>query len=65
MSWHRLSAEKTTFRKPSFIRVSCQSSSLLLLLEVCKNHYKRENISDDGSEQREDALFEFMPDRLD
>ena len=34
-----------------------QSSCLLLLLEVCKNHYKKENISAGGSEQRRDALF--------
>ena len=36
---------------------SCQSSCLLLSLEVCKNHYKKENISVGGSEQRRDALF--------
>ena len=36
---------------------SCQSSCLLLLLEVCKNHYRKENISVGGSEQRRDALF--------
>ena len=35
---------------------SCQSSCLLLLLEVCKNHYKKENISAGGSEQRADTL---------
>ena len=35
---------------------SCQSSCLLLLLEVCKNHYQREDISVSGSEQRSDAL---------
>ena len=29
----------------------------LLLLEVCKNHYKKENISVGGSEQRRDKLF--------
>ena len=33
------------------------SSCLLLLLEVCKNHYKKENISVGGSEQCRDALF--------
>ena len=36
---------------------SCQSSCLLLLLEVCKNHHIKENISIGGSEQRRDALF--------
>ena len=36
---------------------SCQSSCLLLLLEVCKNHYKKENIGVGGSKQRRDALF--------
>ena len=37
--------------------LSCQSSCHLLLLEVCKNHYKKENIRVGGSEQRRDALF--------
>ena len=36
---------------------SCQSSCLLLLLEVCKNHSNKENVSVGGSEQRRDALF--------
>ena len=36
---------------------SCQSSCLLLLLEVYKNHYKKESISVGGSEQRRDTLF--------
>ena len=36
---------------------SCQSSCLLLLLEVCKNHYRKENVSIGSSEQRRDALF--------
>ena len=36
---------------------SCQSSCLLLLLEVCKNHYRKENITVGGSEQRRDALY--------
>ena len=36
---------------------SCKSSCLLLLLEVFKNHYRKENISVGGSEQRRDALF--------
>ena len=31
--------------------------NLLLLLEVCKNHYKKENISVGSSAQRKDALF--------
>ena len=34
-----------------------QSSWLLLLLEVCKNHYKKENISVGRSDQRRDELF--------
>ena len=36
---------------------SCQSSCLLLLLEVCKNHYKKENISVGSSEQQREAFF--------
>ena len=36
---------------------SSQSSCLLLLLEVYKNHYRKENINVGGSEQRRDALF--------
>ena len=36
---------------------SCQSSYLLLLLQVCKNHHRKENISAGGSEKRRDALF--------
>ena len=36
---------------------SCQSSCLLLLLEICKNHYRKENISVGGSKQQRDALF--------
>ena len=36
---------------------SCQSNCLLLLSEVCKNHYKEENISVGGSKQHRDALF--------
>ena len=36
---------------------SCQSSCLLLLLEVCKNHYRKENISVGGSKQGRDPLF--------
>ena len=36
---------------------SCQSNCLLLLLEVCKNHYRKENISVGGSKQRRDALL--------
>ena len=35
----------------------CQSSCLSILLEVCKNHYGKENVSIGGSEQRRDALF--------
>ena len=41
---------------------SCQSSCLLLLLEVCKNHYKKENISVCGNEQRRDFLNSFKRD---
>ena len=36
---------------------SCQSSCVLLLLEVCKNDYRKEKISVGGSDQRRDALF--------
>ena len=36
---------------------SCQSSWLLLLLEVCKNHCKKENISVRSFEQCGNALF--------
>ena len=36
---------------------NCQSSCYLLLLEVCKNHYRKENISVGGSEQRRDKRF--------
>ena len=36
---------------------SCQSNCLLLLLEVCKIHYKKENISVGSSAQRKNALF--------
>ena len=36
---------------------SCQLICLLLLLKVCKNHYRKEKISVAGSEQRRDALF--------
>ena len=36
---------------------SCQSRCLLLLLEVCKNHYKKENISVGSSEQQREAFF--------
>ena len=36
---------------------SCQSSCLLLSLEVCKNHYRKENISVDSSKQGRATLF--------
>ena len=36
---------------------SCQSSCLLLLLEVFKNHYRTENISVGGSEQQSNSIF--------
>ena len=36
---------------------SCQFSCLLLLLEVCKNYYRKENISVDGSKQGRDTRF--------
>ena len=36
---------------------SCQSSCFLLLLEVCKNHYSKENISVDSSKQGRDTLI--------
>ena len=35
----------------------CQSSCLLLLLELCKNHYEKENISVSGSGKLREALF--------
>ena len=35
---------------------NCQSSCLLSLLEVCKNHYKKENTVG-GSEESRYALF--------
>ena len=35
---------------------SCHSSSLLLVLEVSKIHYKKENITVGDNEQRGDAL---------
>ena len=35
---------------------SCQSSCLLLLLKYCKNHYRKEKISVDGSKQGRDTL---------
>ena len=37
--------------------ISYKSSCLLLLLEVCKNHYKKENISVGSSEQQREAFF--------
>ena len=37
----------------SAVNLSC----LLLLLEICKNHYRKENISVGGSKQQRDALF--------
>ena len=36
---------------------SCQSICLLLLLEVCKNHYWKENNSVGGRKQGRDTLF--------
>ena len=45
------------------IYFSCQWSCLLLLLEVCKNYYKKEN-SVSGSKQHRDVLFEFICERL-
>ena len=36
---------------------SCQSRSAFLLLEVCKNHYKREKISGGGNDERGDGKF--------
>ena len=38
---------------------SYQLSSLLLLLEVSKNHYEQKNISVGGSEKHTDSLFRF------
>ena len=39
---------------------SCQSNCLLLLLEVCQNNYRKENISVAGSQQQRDAFFELI-----
>ena len=39
---------------------SCQSSCLSLLLEVCKNHYKRENILSAVASNAEMHFFEFV-----
>ena len=39
------------------INTSAVNQAVLLLLEVCKNHYKKENISASGSDQRRDALL--------
>ena len=50
--------------QPNYEYFSCQSSSRWLLLQVCKNNYKKENIGVGGSEQRKDTLFELMQDRL-
>ena len=36
---------------------SCKSSCLLLLLEVFKNHYRKDNISVGRSKQQRDTLF--------
>ena len=41
----------------SYQIINASAVNLLLLLEVCKNHHKKENISVGGSEQRKDALF--------
>ena len=45
------------------ITLAVTQAVFLLLLEVCKSSYEKEN-SVDGSMQREDALFEFMQGRL-
>ena len=45
------------------ITLAVNQAVFLLLLEVCKSSYEKEN-SVDGSMQREDALFEFMQGRL-
>ena len=39
------------------INTSAVNQDVLLLLEVCKNHYKKENISVGRSEHHRDALF--------
>ena len=36
---------------------SCETSCLLLLLEVCKNHYRKQDIGVDGSKQGRYTLF--------
>ena len=42
---------------PDYKYFSCHLSCLLLLLEICKNHYRKENISVGGRKQQRDALF--------
>ena len=42
------------------INISAVNQAVLLLLQVCKDHYRKENISVAGSEQRRDAFFEFI-----
>ena len=39
------------------INISAVNQAVLLLLKVCKNHYRQENISVGSSKQRKDALF--------
>ena len=39
------------------INISAINQAVLLLLKVCKNHYRQENISVGSSKQRKDALF--------
>ena len=41
----------------NYKQFSCQSSCLLLLLEVCKNHYRKENNSVGGCKQGRNTLF--------
>ena len=39
------------------INTSAVSQAVLLLLEVCKKHYRKENISVGGRERCKDKLF--------
>ena len=48
----------------SIINTLAVNQVVFFILEVCKNHYERENISVGNNEQHGDAIFEFMQDRL-
>ena len=66
--WGREGKEDINMTYYNIISLSCHEqvslsglqlklSIKLLLLEVCKNHYRKENISVDGSKQGRDTLF--------